>query len=301
MEIYTLLQQPTPFLIFSMLMGAIIGSFLTMLVHRLPRIMEREWHSECQQLLTPETTQEITQEAIEESLAFPGSYCPHCNHPLRWIDNLPILGFLLNRGRCHHCDTAIHWRYLLLELMSVAVATSTALLLGPGLQAVAVMLFSWVLLALLFIDLEHQLLPDSLTYLLLWSGLLFNQLQLFTTPSSALWGAVAGYLSLWSVFHIYRLLTGKIGMGRGDFKLFAALGAWCGWAVLPQILLIASFSGILIALPLLLLKQRPSSSPILTTAIPFGPFLAIGGWITVTWGDLLNPWILGLAFSSGQG
>lgn len=291
LEIYPLLQQPTPFLILSLVMGAIFGSFLSMLVHRLPRMMEREWQNECQQLLHPEREPEPS--TPRESLAFPNSYCPHCREPLRWIDNLPVVGFLLNRGHCHHCGATIHWRYLALEMISIAVAATAALQFGPGLQAVTATLFSWTLLALLFIDLEHQLLPDSLTLPLLWGGLLLNQQQLFTSSSSAIWGAVTGYLVLWSVFHLYRLLTGKIGMGRGDFKLFAALGAWCGWALLPQILLIASLSGILIALPLLL-RQQSSTTPLLTTAIPFGPFLALGGWVSLFWGDLLNPLLLGL-------
>ena len=281
------LLEPLPFLLLSILLGAIIGSFLTMLVHRLPNMLHRAWKQECQALLHPE--QEVEPER-SENLVFPNSYCPHCNRPLRWIDNLPLLGYLLNRGRCHQCKTPIHWRYPLLELLAVAVAATSALHFGPGLQAVAAALFGWALLALLFIDLEHQLLPDSITLPLLWSGLLLNQLELFTTPTAALWGAVVGYLSLWSVFHLYRGFTGREGMGRGDFKLFAALGAWCGWMLLPQILLIASLSGIVVALPLLLLRKQ--STAMMTTAIPFGPFLAIGGWLTLLLGDRLTPLLL---------
>ncbi len=285
-----ILLQPIPFLTLAILLGAMIGSFLTMLVHRLPRIMEQQWRSECQQLLDPDS--KVT-DLQKESLSFPRSYCPHCQHPLRLIDNLPIFGYLINRGRCHHCHTSIHWRYLLLELLSVAVAVLSALHFGPGLQAAAAAIMGWVLLGLLFIDLEQQLLPDSLTLPLLWSGLLLNhQFQLFSSAEAALWGAVAGYLSLWGIFHLYRAVTGRSGMGHGDFKLFAALGAWCGWMVLPQILLLASISAIVIAIPLLLINKTEREGALMTTAIPFGPFLAIGGWATLLSGDQLTPLLL---------
>ncbi len=292
MSHYALLLEPIPFLISSILVGAIIGSFLTMLVHRLPRILQREWQQECQHLLDSEINS--TADVPPESLASPASYCPHCRQPLRWIDNIPLLGYLFNHGHCHNCDASIHWRYPLLELLAIAIALTTTLHFGPGLQAVVAAFAGWALLALLFIDLEHQLLPDSITLPLLWSGLLINQQQLFTSSTNALWGAVFGYLSLWLVFHLYRTFTGREGLGRGDFKLFAALGAWCGWALLPQILLIASVSGILLAFPLLLRKQE---APLMTTAIPFGPFLALGGWFTLLFGDLLNPFILAGLFA----
>lgn len=289
MSTLTPLLQPTPFLILSALLGAIVGSFLTMLVHRLPRIIERDWQQECRTLLSMQEPVTAAEGPANENLAFPASYCPHCEQPLRWRDNLPLLGYLFNRGRCHHCRTPIHWRYPLLELMAMAVAVVAALHFGPGLQAAAATLMGWALLALLFIDIDHQLLPDSITLPLLWGGLLLNQLQLFTAPTDALWGAVAGYLSLWLVFHLYKTVSGREGMGRGDFKLLAALGAWCGWTLLPQILLIASISGIALTLPLLL---RSRSTPVMTTAIPFGPFLAIGGWSTLLLGDLLTPLLL---------
>ncbi len=292
-----LLLQPTIFLLLSMIVGALIGSFLTMLVHRLPRMMERNWRAECHQYLQIETDKEKEERA--ENLAFPGSHCPHCKHPLHWTDNIPILGYLINRGRCRYCGEPIHWRYLFLELLSVAVAITAAVQFGPGLNAMAAMGFGWTLLALLFIDLEHQLLPDELTLPLLWSGLLLNQFSLFAPPAEALWGAVAGFLSLWIIFHLHRLLSGRSGMGRGDFKLFAALGGWCGWTVLPQILLIASVSAMIIALPLLLVSRQPDSRTLMTTAIPFGPFLAIGGWVTLFWGDLLSPYFMALMGTAG--
>lgn len=276
-------MEPLPFLLLLTLLGAIMGSFLSMLVHRLPRMMQQEWHNECQQLLF----QQQNRSPATENLAFPNSYCPHCHHPLRWRDNLPLLGYLINRGRCYHCHHPIHWRYFAIELLATLVAFTAALHFGPTTAAVLSAAVGWVLLALLFIDLEHQLLPDSLTLPLLWGGLIANQFSLFASPSSALWGAIAGYLSLWTIFHLYRLFTGKIGMGHGDFKLFAALGAWCGWQLLPQILLFASVIGILAALPLLWKRQVT-----LTSAIPFGPFLALGGWLSLMFGNLMQPLLL---------
>ncbi len=312
------LLQPLPFLTAAIVMGAIIGSFITMLVHRLPRIMERQWREECRAFLQldqgaegsvsdglpPEPMQKPNKRGF--SLAYPPSHCPHCSHPLRLIDNIPLFGFLLNRGRCHHCGHTIGWRYLTIELLSIVVAVMAAVVFGPGLQAVAAMGFGWTLLALLFIDLEHQLLPDPLTMTLLWSGLLLNQQHLFASPSAALWGAVSGYLALWGVLHLYRLVTGRSGMGGGDLKLLAALGAWCGWTLLPQILLFASLSGLLIATPLLLLQRSSGESAdtnLYRTPIPFGPFLALAGWITLLWGASLEslPVTIGLWLLGGSG
>ncbi len=277
------------------ILGAVIGSFLSMLVYRLPRIMQRQWRSECQEFLGVEDGAEGEK---KESLWLPRSHCPHCSHPLRLVDNIPVIGFLLNRGHCNHCNHPIGWRYLTIELLAIAVAITATLHFDQPLHASAAMGFGWILLALLFIDLEHQLLPDPLTQILLWSGLLVNQWDLFAAPSEALWGAVAGYLALWMVFHLYRLVTGCSGMGGGDLKLFAALGAWCGWLLLPQILLIASLSGIVVGIPFILSKRkkgepggiaRNSVTPIwAVTPIPFGPFLALGGWIALLWGGEIN-------------
>ncbi|MBT3347298.1 MAG: prepilin peptidase [Thiotrichales bacterium] len=283
-------QLPINYLFFiAGIFGAVAGSFISMLVHRLPNILQRQWNDECRAYLTEQnknkdySTASSVDEPPPESLAFPNSYCPHCNSPLRLIDNIPIFGFLINRGRCHNCSNTIHWRYLAIELLGVCVAILSILTFGVDISAVAAMLFGWTLLALLFIDLEHQLLPDSLTQLLLWGGLLINSKAIFTTLNSSLWGAVLGYLSLWLILHIYRIITGRDGMGYGDLKLLAALGAWCGWEMLPQIILIASITGILISIPALLRSNKA-----LTSAIPFGPFLAIGGWSALLWGESIN-------------
>ncbi len=277
-------QQPNLTLVLALLLGAVIGSFLSVVIHRLPGMMIREWQQECQALSTaPPTTNRAVE---EESLALPRSRCPHCRHPLRIIDNLPLLGFLLNRGRCHHCGEAISWRYPLLELLAMGVAVSTWFQFGPTITAVVAALVGWALLALLFIDLDHQLLPDSLTQPLLWGGVICNQWGLFTTPSSALWGAVSGYLTFWTLFQLYHRVAGRHGMGAGDFKLLGALGAWCGWEALPQIVLLSALSALLVTLPLLLWSRQRNDQPdsILTTAIPFGPFLAGAGWFTLLFG-----------------
>ena len=288
-SIALLLQQPTPFLVASLLLGAVMGSFLTMLTHRLPRMLEQAWHTECQTILrvAPTTTAE------RENLAFPRSYCPSCHQPIHWYRNIPLLGYLAARGRCNHCNQPIPLRYLLLELLAIAVAAIATIHWGPGLAAIAAMGFGWTLLALLFIDLQHQLLPDQITLPLLWSGLILNQFSLFTSPEASLWGAIAGYLLLWIIFHLYQQLTGREGMGHGDFKLLAALGAWCGWIALPQILLIASIGGLLVGLPTLLLKNGQSQlrEQIRTVPIPFSPFLAAAGWIALLWGEHINQMI----------
>ncbi|HIJ21957.1 MAG: prepilin peptidase [Gammaproteobacteria bacterium] len=289
MNLLEFLQAPLPFLVLSTLLGAIAGSFLSMLVYRLPLIMRQQWHAECCQLLsTPEEKADNTL-----SLSLPRSFCPHCRHPLRLIDNIPITGYLLNGGKCHFCASPIGWRYISVELLGIAIAVIAALHWGPSLHALAAMLFGWILIALLFIDLEHQLLPDPLTLSLLWSGLLLNQsTALFTSPSNALWGTVAGYLILWLIYHLHKLLTGREGMGHGDFKLLAALGAWCGATLLPQIILLASLSALAIALPLLLIQRIRSKSrdntSVTTTAIPFGPYLALGGWLSLLYGEVIN-------------
>ncbi|MBT3197121.1 MAG: prepilin peptidase [Gammaproteobacteria bacterium] len=284
----TLLGTPITadlFLLLAILFGAIAGSFLSMLVYRLPQMMETSWKRECQQALNQPVEADTTL-----TLSLPNSFCPHCHHPLRLIDNLPVFGFLFNRGRCHFCHHPIGWRYITLELLSILIAITATLHWGPTPHAMAAMLFGWLLLALLFIDLEHRLLPDLLTQILLWSGLIINQSALFALPSEALWGAIAGYLILWSLFHLHYWISGREGIGRGDFKLLAALGGWCGWTLLPQILLTASVSALLITLPLLLIQRSRNrdTSSLFTTAIPFGPFLAIGGWVSLFWGERLN-------------
>jgi leader peptidase (prepilin peptidase)/N-methyltransferase len=260
-------------------LGLLIGSFINVVVHRLPRILERTWQGECAQLfgLDPPATQEPF------SLARPGSRCPHCGHPIRPWENIPIVSYMLLRGHCSACAEPIGLRYPLTELASALLALAIVSHFGPTWQAAAALLLTWSLLALGLIDFDTQLLPDIITLPLLWLGLLLSLSGLFTHPVAAILGASIGYLSLWGVFHLFRLATGKEGMGYGDFKLLALLGAWLGWQYLPQIIILSACVGAAMGVLLILLRGRNRDLP-----IPFGPYLAAAGWISLLWGDAIN-------------
>lgn len=259
-------------------LGLLVGSFLNVVVHRLPIMLEQEWKQQCQELdasATPSDTPAF-------NLITPRSRCPQCNHLIRWHENIPLFSFLLQKGRCNACANPISWRYPTLELISGLAAGFTAWHFGASEQALFALILVWSLLALTFIDVETYLLPDAITLPLLWLGLLVNLGNTFTTIDAAVVGAAAGYLSLWLVFHLFKLVTGKEGMGYGDFKLLAALGAWLGWTYLPLIILASSLVGALIGLSLIVLAGRNHQKP-----IPFGPYLAGGGLIALFWGDTL--------------
>lgn len=268
--------------VLALLFGLLVGSFLNVVIYRLPRQLQAEWRSESRALLElePAPGQEDTDAPF--NVAFPASHCPHCQAPIKAWHNVPIISFLLLRGRCAHCNAAIGWRYPVVEALAGVGAALIALWLGWTPQAVAAILLTWALLALSAIDIDHQLLPDRITLPLLWLGLALNSAGLFTGLQDAVWGTIAGYLSLWLVFHAFRLLTGKEGMGYGDFKLLAALGAWLGWQLLPLIILLSSLVGALCGAMLLMLQGRDRATP-----IPFGPYLAAAGWIALLWGDQL--------------
>ncbi len=268
----------------ALLFGLLVGSFLNVVIYRLPRQLQAEWRSESRALLElePAPGQEDAAATSTFNIAFPASHCPHCQAPIKAWHNVPIISFLLLRGRCAHCNAAIGWRYPVVEALAGVGAALIALWLGWTPQAVAAILLTWALLALSAIDIDHQLLPDRVTLPLLWLGLALNSAGLFTGLQDAVWGAIAGYLSLWLVFHAFRLLTGKEGMGYGDFKLLAALGAWLGWQLLPLIILLSSLVGALCGAMLLMLQGRDRATP-----IPFGPYLAAAGWIALLWGDQL--------------
>jgi len=248
----------TQLLIFSGILGLIIGSFLSMLTWRLPRIMMLE------------------EEAQLKEISIGGSKCPQCNANLPWYRLIPLFSWLASKGRCHNCKTKISPRYPLIEVSTATLTITCMWQFGLTTEGIAATLFSWILIAIFVIDYEHQLILDNLSLPLLWLGLLFNSQNLFTTPVDAIWGAVIGYLLLWMVFHAFKILTGKEGMGYGDFKLLAALGAWFGFIALPQIILIAAVTSILVAVIGIALKNRDKSTP-----LAFGPFLAIGGWATL--------------------
>ncbi|MGE8415743.1 MAG: prepilin peptidase [Pseudomonas sp.] len=274
---------PLAFVLASLVLGLIVGSFINVLAWRLPRMLERDWRAQAHEILglTPEPA------AAPYNLLLPHSHCPHCAHPIRPWHNIPVLSYLCLGGRCAHCKTRISVRYPLTELACGLVSAFVAWHFGFGWTAGLLLLLSWGLLAMSLIDADHQLLPDVLVLPLLWLGLLVNSFGLLTSLADALWGAVIGYLLLWSVFWLFKLATGKDGMGHGDFKLLAMLGAWGGWQILPLTLLLASLAGALIGSVLLRLRQARVSSP-----IPFGPFLAIAGWIALLWGGQITDFYL---------
>ncbi len=250
-----------------------VGSFLNVVVHRLPRMLQQQWHTQCAELLGHTPPEQTTYH-----LAWPGSQCPHCKHPLTVLENIPLVSFALQRGRCRACGAAISWRYPLLEGIAGLCAVVVVLHFGMTPQAGAALCLTWALLAASAIDLEHQLLPDGITLPLVWIGLFLSFFGVFVDLPHAVIGAMVGYLSLWSVYWAFRLLTGKEGMGYGDFKLLAALGAWMGWQALPMVVFLSSLVGAVVGLSLILVRGRARSQP-----MPFGPFLAAAGWIALLW------------------
>ena len=272
-------DYPIAFTATACLLGLVIGSFLNVLVWRLPQMLEREWRQQARQVL--ELPSETPGPAY--NLILPHSHCPHCLHPLRAWENIPLLSYLLLRGRCSSCKAPISARYPLTELACGVLSGFIAWHFDFGWQAVMVLVLSWGLLALCLIDADHQLLPDVLVLPLLWLGLIVNAFGLFVPLHDALWGAVAGYLALWSVYWLFKLITGKEGIGYGDFKLLALLGAWGGWQILPLTILLSSLVGAVAGVIWLRLKQVETSTP-----IPFGPYLVIAGWIALLWGGQIT-------------
>lgn len=269
------------------LLGLIVGSFLNVVIYRLPIMLKRGWKSECQIFLAeegelpPQDKKHGT--AAVFNLNTPRSRCPHCGHAIAAWENIPVISYLILGGRCSGCKTGISLRYPAIELFSAMVTLTCAWHFGVSINAAFAILLSWVLVALAFIDLDEQYLPDSITQPLLWLGLLLNTWNLFTDLESAVIGAAAGYLALWSVYILFKKFTGKEGMGFGDFKLLAMLGAWLGWQMLPAIILLSSIVGAVIGILLIAVKRHQRDVP-----IPFGPFLAAAGWITLLWGHNLN-------------
>lgn len=266
------------------LFSLMIGSFLNVVIHRLPIMLEREWQAEYLGYFNPETQ---PQQEERYNLMVPRSACPHCGHAITAMENIPLLSWLWLKGRCRACQAPISARYPLVELLTALLSLIVAATFPPGWGLLATLLLTWVLVALTFIDLDKMLLPDQLTLPLLWGGLLFNLTGGFVPLADAVIGAMAGYLVLWSLYWAFKLLTGKEGMGYGDFKLLAALGAWLGWQALPIVLLLSSLVGAFIGIGLILLRNHHQNKP-----IPFGPYLAIAGWIALLWGDTITRWYL---------
>jgi leader peptidase (prepilin peptidase) / N-methyltransferase len=266
------------FIAVSVLLGLAIGSFLNVVIHRLPRMMEREWAMQCAELRG-----ETLPESEPFSIVRPRSRCPHCGHQIGALENIPLLSYLIQGGRCKGCGKRISWRYPLVEVLTGALFGFTAWHFGPGIPAAAAMLFVAAMIALTFIDFDTQLLPDSITLPLLWAGLILNIFATFADLTSAVMGAVTGYLTLWSVYWLFKLTTGKEGMGFGDFKLLAAIGAWLGWQILPLTILLSSLVGALVGIGLVLLARQGRNVP-----IPFGPYLAAAGIVALFWGKALT-------------
>ena len=282
-----LLQQPTYLVGCAFLFGLLIGSFLNVVILRIPARLEWQWRHDSRELLgIPETepsgVEESGADAAPPGIVVERSFCPRCHHQLSAFDNIPVLSWLALRGRCRYCKAPISLQYPAVELLTAVASATVVSHFGAEWQSLAGLVFTWMLIALAGIDLRTTLLPDQLTYPLLWLGLLLSTITLFVDPVPALFGASAGYLSLWSVFWIFRLLTGKEGMGRGDFKLLAALGAWCGIKGVFPIVLISALLGAVIGSAWLLLRGRDRATP-----IPFGPFLAVAGWVQLLWGTQL--------------
>ena len=269
---------PVAFLLLTALLGLVIGSFLNVVIHRLPIMLERLWQRQCEELGRQPAVEKPNGESF--NLVYPGSRCQHCHHAIRALENIPVLSFLWLRGKCAACGKAISWRYPAVELLTGILSLAVAWRLGIAPAALAALFLTWALIALAFIDYDRQILPDDITLPLLWAGLLLNVFGVFVPLSSAVIGAAAGYGSLWLVYQAFRLATGKEGMGFGDFKLFAALGAWLGWQQLPLIILLSSFLGAVVGIVFIAFFGRDRRLP-----IPFGPFLCVAGWIALMWGD----------------
>lgn len=276
--------MPLEWLALALVVGLMIGSFLNVVVHRLPIMLQREWQAQCAELQGASPP-----DHPPYNLVTPRSACPHCGHAITWYENLPILSYLIQRGRCTACGAPISPRYPMMEGLTGLLTLATVWHFGPTAQALAALVLVWSLLALTAIDLETQLLPDDLTLPLLWVGLLVNLNGLFVPLDEALLGAVAGYLSLRGVYHLFKLLTGKEGMGFGDFKLLGALGAWLGWKMLPLLVLASSLVGAVMGVALILLSGHDRARP-----IPFGPYLALAGLLALFFGEPLMGLYLGL-------
>lgn len=276
--LFLLQTSPLIFALLAGIIGLVVGSFLNVVIHRLPKMMEREWHAQCAELngQTPPPTPRY-------NLLVPRSACPHCGLAINTLENIPVLSYLFLRGRCKGCGKSISPRYPIVEAFSGILSAYAAWHFGFGPAGLAAIVFVWALIALTCIDLDTQLLPDDITLPLLWLGLLLNLNNVFTSLPNAVIGAVAGYLVLWSVYWAFRLATGKEGMGFGDFKLLAAIGAWLGWTMLPLVILLSSVVGAVVGISLIVFAKHGRNIP-----IPFGPYLAGGGLIALFWGQALT-------------
>jgi len=256
--------------------GAIIGSFLNVVILRIPPLLEFDWRCQCRELL------ELGQQDVERpaGIVFARSHCPKCDHGIKAHENIPIFSYLFLRGKCSACNAGISFRYPLVEFITAVLFVVTISHFGPSYQGLTALVLTAFLIAMAGIDIDHQLLPDNMTIPLMWGGILLSFWTVHADLTASVIGAIAGYLSLWTVYHLFRLLTGKEGMGYGDFKLLAALGAWMGWQMLPLVVLLSSVVGAVVGLVLMGTGRLQKDKP-----MPFGPFIAAAGWIALIWGE----------------
>ena len=262
--------------------GLCLGSFLNVVIYRLPVMLQRDWRIQCHDYLELDAP-DIADNIKQLTLSSPASTCPKCKHKIRAWENIPVLSYLFLKGKCSSCKDSISIRYPLVELTTAILSLVVALKFGVSWETLAALIFTWALIALTLIDIDHQLLPDNITLPLMWLGLVISFFSIFTDTQSSLIGAMSGYLVLWVVFQTFKLFTGKEGMGYGDFKLLAALGAWMGWPLLPMIILLSSVVGSVVGILMIVTGYSKRSQP-----IPFGPYLAIAGWIALLWGTEIN-------------
>ena len=270
-------------------LGLLVGSFLNVVIYRLPLMLQREWRHQCLEYLQLDSKKIKTVDPVAAHKTFnllkPDSHCPVCQKPVRPWQNMPVLSYLMLRGRCSQCQTRIHWRYPVVEIITALLSAVVAWKFGATWECLGALVFTWSLVSLTVIDIDHQLLPDNITMPLLWLGLILSVSGHGTgvTPADALLGASIGYLSLWSVYWSFKLLTGRDGMGFGDFKLLAAVGAWLGWQQLLTVIILSSLTGAIIGITLALVAGRDKNIP-----MSFGPYLAIAGFIALIWGDAIS-------------
>jgi leader peptidase (prepilin peptidase) / N-methyltransferase len=290
----TELSNFLPYIVF--IVGLLIGSFLNVVIYRLPIMMYRGWRKECLEFLelAPEAAPVMKStgnlQLTEEepfNLVLPLSRCSSCKTPIKPFQNIPLFSFLLLKGRCAHCGAKISWRYPAVELLTAGLSALVAWHFGYTLQTAFALLFTWSLIALAFIDIDHHLLPDSINLPVLWLGLILSLFEVFTDAHSSIIGAATGYGALWIVFQLFKLATGKEGMGFGDFKLLALFGAWLGWQSLPLIIILSSLTGAIFGVATIIFAKRDHSVP-----IPFGPYLAVAGWIALLWGEAIKQFYL---------
>lgn len=279
-----ILTDPAVFTSLCVALGLVVGSFLNVVIYRLPKMMERLWHAEHAEMSGTEIPP-----AARYNLIVPRSQCPACGHRISALENIPVLSYLIQGGKCTACRAQISLRYPVVEALTGALSGYVAFRFGYSAAGAGALLFTWAMIALAFIDLDTFFLPDDITLPLLWAGLLFNLGGVFTDLPSAVIGAVSGYLVLWSIYWLFKLATGKEGMGYGDFKLLAAIGAWLGWTMLPLVILLSSLVGAVVGISLILFARHGRNVP-----IPFGPYLAVAGLIALLYGNALNKHYLGL-------